>query len=72
MKHAIKTALEQSALLQQGASVSFDSRVCQQIGWRWKQVGNVNFGHLSAVEFSFFENFTSQACAQKSCATGNE
>ena len=63
MEDAIKAALKQCALLQHGASMAFDTRVCQQISWRREQVGNVQLCDFVAIEFALLENFTGQACA---------
>ena len=63
MEHAIKAALKQSALLQHGGSMAFDTGVGQQISWCWKQVGNVQLSDFLAAEFAFLENFAGQACA---------
>ena len=63
MKHAIKAALKQCALLQHGASMAFDTRVCQQISWRREQVGNVQLCDFVSVELALLENFAGQACA---------
>ena len=63
MKDAIKAAFKQRTLFQHGASVALHSGVCQQVGGRWKQIGNVQLNDFFAIEFAFFQNFTGQACA---------